>query len=524
MSHTLVRSGTATYRLTWWKLGLVLLAVLLVQLCFPPADLGPLVWVALVPFFFALTQVRPAAGALLGLLFGACFVAVLASYMLVYGAVGWITIALFQGVFFALAGAGGTACNRSSDPLLRALGMAGAWTLAEFFRGSIGGLGFTMGDLAYTQHDQLPLLQTASIVGHYGLGFLIALLNAALAQAVMGVAPGVFLRPAGDPKVFAQRAARTVVAVYLVLFLLYFWGAIVMRADGTEDTPSVSVAAVQGAVPVEEHVTSVDVKRSLDTYLELSRTIPDDARLIVWPETAIPAALNTAQSMMAQIREIAIEKDAYVLAGGAERGENGETFNTLYFISPQGEELDLYRKVILVPFGEYVPQRERFPFLRHFAVRKFDFSPGDAHTLLAAGDLRLGPLICFEALFPYAVRNLTGMGAQVIVLATSDEWAAGTAEVAQHSYTAPLRAVESRRYVIRAATWGISAIISPYGRVIADVPLYQPGVAWADVHARDQVSTYHRMGDMPLVIFCFVVWFGGVLAPTRARVPGPKED
>ncbi len=524
MSQALRRLSTATYRLTWWKLALALLAALLLYLCFPPADLGPLVWLALVPFFFSLTQVRPAAGALLGLVFGTCFILLYASYMLTYGVVGCVAIALFQGAFFALAGAGAAACNRCSDPLLRALGMAGAWTLAEFLRGSIGGLGFTLGDLGYTQHDQLPLLQTASIVGHYGLGFVIALLNSALTQAVLGVVPGVFLRPAGDPKAFAQRAARTVVSVYIVLFLLYFWGAAVMRADGTEETPPISVAAVQGSVPVEEQVTALDVKRSLDAYLQLSRTIPDETRLIVWPETAVPAALNMTPGMMAQIRETAVKKDAYLLAGGAERGESGETFNTLYFISPEGQDLDLYRKVLLVPFGEYVPQRERFPFLAKFAVRKFDFSPGDAHKILPAGDLRIGPLICFEALFPHVVRNLTRMGAQVLVFATSDEWAAGTPEVAQHSYTAPLRAVESRRYVIRAATWGISSIISPYGRVIADVPLYHPGVAWADVHARDQLSTYHRIGDLPLVVFCFAVWLATVLACPRTKASPPKEE
>ncbi len=524
MNQTASPPVAATPRITWWKLGAVVASAFLLYLCFPPPDLGPLAWVALVPFFFALSQVRPAGGALLGLLFGACFIGAYASYMLTYGVVGWVAIILFQGLFFALAGGAGAACNRCPDPMLRALGAASAWTLAEVLRGSIGGLGFTVGDLGYTQHDLLPLLQIASVVGHYGLGFIIALLNAALAQAALSVAPGVFLRPAGDPRAFAQRAARSVVAIYVALFLIYAWGALVLRADGIEQADPFSVAAVQGSVEVEDRVTPDDVQRSLATYLSLSRTIPEDVQLIVWPETALPVALNVGPSLKAQIADLAVDKDAYLLVGGAESGENGETFNTLYLTSPQGEDLDLYRKVILVPFGEYVPQRDRFPFLKKFAVRKFDFSPGEQHKLLSVGGLRVGPLICFEALFPYAVRNLTRMGAQVIVLATSDEWAAHTSEVAQHSYTAPLRAVESRRYVVRAATWGISAIISPYGRVIAEVPLFQPGVAWADVHPREQLSTYHRIGDMPLILLCAVLWLGAVLIPAQAVAPARKED
>jgi apolipoprotein N-acyltransferase len=524
MSHTVPRARTATPRLTWWKLGLAVCAGLLLYLCFPPADLGALAWLALVPLFFALTQVRLAGGFLVGLAFGLCFCGVLASYMLMYGVVSWLVTSVFQGCFFALVGCAAAAANRSRGPALRSLAVAAAWTLGEIVRGSIGGLGFTIGDLGYTQHNQLPLLQAASIVGHYGLGFLMVLLNAALAQAALAVVPGVFLRSLVDPRAFAQRAARNVVAVYAVTFLVYIWGALALRGEATERTGAFSVAAVQGAVEVEDQVGPDDVRRSLDTYLTLSRTIPDDVELVVWPETAVPTALNLRADMMAEIRALAVEKRTHMLVGATEAGDlaTGEIFNTLYFISPQGEELGLYRKVILVPFGEYVPKRERFPFLAKFAVRKFDFSPGDRRRVFAVGDLRVGPLICFEALFPHAVRDLTRMGAELIVLATSDEWAAHTAEVAQHSYTAPLRAVESRRYVVRAATWGVSAIISPYGRVIADVPLFQPGVAWADVHQREALSTYHRIGDVPLIALCALLWLLAVLTPSRPA-DGGKE-
>lgn len=524
MTQTASHAPNTTPRLTWWKLGLAVCAGLVLYLCFPPADLGALAWLALVPLFFALTQVRPAGGFLLGLVFGLCFMGAYGSFMLTYGLIPWLVSALFQGMFFALVGCAAAAANRSRDPVLRSLAVAGAWTLGEVFRGSIGGLGFTIGDLAYTQHDQLPLLQAASIVGHYGLGFLMALLNAALAQAALAVVPGAFLRPVLASRAFAQRAARNVVAVYLVVFLMYIWGALVLRGDAAEQAGAFSVAAVQGSVEVEDQVTADDVRRSLDAYLTLSRTIPDDVQLLVWPETAVPTALNLSADIMAQVRALAIEKHTHLLVGGAEAGDLAahEIFNTLYFISPQGEELGLYRKVILVPFGEYVPKRERFPFLANFAVRKFDFSPGDGRKVFTVGDLRVGPLICFEALFPHAVRDLTRMGAELIVLATSDEWAAHTAEVAQHSYTAPLRAVESRRYVVRAATWGISAIISPYGRIIADVPLFQPGVAWADVHPREALSTYHRIGDMPLIALCALLWLLAVLTRTRPAVA--RED
>ena len=513
------------YRLTWWKLGLALLSALLIYLAFPPADLGPLVWVGLAPLFLALTQVRPGGGFVLGFVFGLAFFLTFSSFMLSYGHATWVITGIFEALFYGLFGLAATAGNGCLHPALRAFPMAAAYTLfAEVLRGSMGGLGFTNGDLGYTQHAELPLLQIASIVGHYGLGFVIAALNAALAQALLSVAPGLLLRPAMDPRLFSRLAAKTALAVYVVLILFYVWGAIVIRADGQESGEPLSVAAVQGSVPVQVPLTEVDVQNCTDAYIALSKTVPNEVRLIVWPETAVPAGLDERKDLMSRVRELAIEKDSWVLAGAPLWTDSGDLLNTLYLVSPKGELADTYSKVRLVPFGEYVPYREKYRFLERFPVRKFDFSPGDRHKLLEVDGRRLGPVICFEALFPHVMRDLTRMGAQVLVAATSDEWAKGTAEIAQHSYTAPLRAVESRRYLIRAATWGVSGIITPYGRWLSPVPDSAAGVSWEDVYARDELSPYHRTGDVPLLAVCLVLWLAGIFCSRTSRRAATGED
>ncbi len=506
------------------KLGLAALSGLLIYLAFPPADIGALAWVGLAPLFFALTQVRPWGGFALGLTFGLCFFVPLSSFMLSYGIHSWLIAAILQSIFWGLFGLAATAGNGCLHPALRALPMAAAYTLAaEIFRGSIGAFGFTNGDLGYTQHSQLAMLQMASIAGHYGLGFMIAALNAVLAQTALAIAPGLLLRPAVNPKWFAHAAAKTALAIYVLLLLIYFWGMLVMRADGHETGSPLSVAVVQGCVPTGKPTTEADVLRSLDTYLTLSESLPDDVRLIVWPETAVPDVININEEAMQRIRDLAVAKNAWVLAGAPELRETGKLYNTLYLISPDGELTDTYSKVILVPFGEYVPHREDYPFLKNFPVRKFDFTRGEGHKTMDVDGHKIGPLICFEMCFPHALWANTRLGAEIIVAATSDEWAHGTPEIAQHSYTAALRAVESRRYIIRAGTWGISGIITPYGRFLSPVADSTPGTAWEDVYPRTELSTYHRYGDTPLLLLCFAIWFAALFSSLMSRSAHKRE-
>jgi len=513
-------------RLTWQKVALAAISSVLLYAAFPPLDLGPIAWFGLIPLFFALTQVRPAGGLALGLIFGVTFMGLYASFMLKYGFVAWFAGAAFEGLFFALFGLVAAMCNRTTHPALRALAVACAWTLVEMLRGGIGGLGFTIGDLGYTQHDRLPLVQSASMIGHFGIGLFIAAVNAAMAQVVLAVAPGIFIRPRIHPRQFATLAAKTALACYIVVLLVFIWGALVLRGPERSGAEPLEVAAAQASLPDIEGTATERADEAIATYLALSRAVPDTVDLIVWPETAIPVALNIAQDYADQVAELAVEKSAWVITGAYEVLE-GRVYNTLFTFSPEGEMTETYRKVILVPFGESVPWDDRFPWLRQFALRSVDFSPGERHRVLDLGGHKAGPLICFEGLFPHAVRTNVRLGAGFIVIGTSDAWAAGTHEIEQHSVTAPLRAAEARRYLVRAATWGRSQIIAPDGEVLSDVPVGEAGVAWHEIRPRSDLSAYHTWGDLPVQLFCGVMLWFGLLGLPRAR-PGdlwlPAQD
>lgn len=524
MSQTDLPTVPQAARVTWWKLALAAGSGLLLYLCFPPADLGPLVWVALIPLFFALTQVRPWGGLALGLVFGFVFMGMYAAFMLRYGRFEWFATVSFEVLFVGAFGAAAAACNRSPHPAVRALAVAGAWTLAEMLRGGIGRLGFTVGNLGYTQHDLLPMIQAASVVGHYGVGFFIAMLNAAVAQAVLAVAPGVWVRPALRPRAFAQLAARTALAGYVLVLLIYVWGAIILKGAQVQPDETLEVAVVQGVLGESAGATREDALIAQDTYLALSQPIPETVELIVWPEVAVPTPLNRSPSHRRAIAGLADDKSAWVITGAWEYGPAGRVFNSLFLFTPEGDQTQVYRKVLLVPFGESVPMRDRFPWLAKFTLRNVDFSPGEAHKTLDVGRWEAGPLICFEGLFPHAVRANTRLGADFIVLATSDAWAAGTHEIAQHSATAPLRAVEARRWVVRAGTWGRSQIISPWGEVIDDVPVAQRGAAWGEIEPRQELSAYHRYGDTPMLVICALLVVGGWLGLPGLRYPDEEGE
>jgi len=510
-------------RLSWPKVALGLVSALALFGAFPPLDLGALAWFALIPLFFALTQLRPRGGLALGLIFGFAFMGLYALFMLNYGLIAWIASAGFSALFFGLFGLVAAMCNRTPHPALRALSVASAWSLVEMLRGGVGAFGFTVGNLGYTQHSQLAILQSASMVGHFGVGFFIALINSAVAQVLLAIAPGMLARPRMHPRQFALLAAKTALACYIVVLLVYIWGALVMRASpGTAGEP-IRVAAVQASLGDSEGTSDQRAGEAFSTYAKLTRSVPGGLDLIVWPETALPVALNTVQEYQERVGAFAAEMSAWLVTGAYEF-RDGRVFNTLYVFSPEGELTDSYQKVILVPFGERVPRSDRFPWLRKFALRAVDFSPGEDHRTLDLGGVQAGPLICFEGLFPNAVRTNSQLGAEFILIGTSDAWAAGTWEIEQHSASAPLRAVEARRYMVRAATWGRSQIIAPNGEVLSDVPVAEAGVASHEITPRNELSAYHRWGDLPLQIVCGVLlWFGLLGLPSRES-GGPAEE
>lgn len=496
--------------------GQIILSVLaggLLYMAFPPIDMGPLAWFALMPFFVALVSARTVGrGALCGLAFGLTFLLPFMHYLTMWGhPLPWIAAVLYLSLYPAVFGIAAVLALRNPSPGWRVAGMAGAWTLLSWLRANAGALGFTFGDLAYTQHDQLPVLQVASVFGEFGLTALMVVVNAGLTQGLLGLAAERGWSPVADAKRWQRRANAAALASYALLLGVYFVGAFALKQarhqEGQTDPKDrvLKVAVVQGGVPLQTPVTDDDVQRSKDTYLRLNTVVPPDTDLTVWPESALPAYITSYPGLEDVAAEGARQTKGYLLIGTLEQLDEAY-YNAARLYNADGKIVDRYHKNDLLIFGEYVPLRDKLPCLRDYPLRNTDLTPGSERKLFDIKGVRVAPLICFEATFPRQTREVCREGAEVLAFLTSDAWAQNTPEVAQHSFTASMRAVESRRWVLRAATTGRSALYTPYGEVVQEIPINGQGVLSQSVRPAGGLSIYHRLGDIPLLVLSGLLW------------------
>ncbi len=174
-------------------------------------------------------------------------------------------------------------------------------------------------------------------------------------------------------------------------------------------------------------------------------------------------------------------------------------------MGPAGVVLGRYDKRHLVPFGEYLPLKHIFFFFKKLTGSIGDFTPGNKNTLLRFGNVRIGTLICYEIIFPQLAAADVRHGANLLVTITDDAWFGDTSAPYQHLSMAVFRAVEDERYVVRAANTGITAVISPTGRIVAETKLFVPGFIDGTVKLLNTHTFYARQGDV-FAVACVIVF------------------
>ena len=464
--------------------GLCALSGVLLALCFPPAGLWFLAWVALVPWLVALRTGSRWGAAIGSWVGGFAFLGGLLYWLALFGlslwALGSVALALWLLIWGVVARWTGR-----FGPVLRIVGAAVLWCGVEWARG-LGQFGFTWGWLGQSQTPAVAVLPVVRVAGTMGLSFLIVIVNGAVAEAVVGVRRG--------ESVFGWTAR--VVAAFGLAALAIFWATVWVEQQKEPAGPAIRVAVVQGSAhgplhadEVNEPLTSEEQRRTLDIYTALTEQAGAERPvLVVWPESVLPGAPEEEPWISERVAKAARGSGAWLLAGGPHRDERGRPLNSAYLFSPSGHLRRRYDKVHLVPFGEYVPGRSWLPLLNRYDVREEDFVPGLQHEVIHAGTVALGPMICFESIFPRISWKLARDGAQVLVVITNDAWFGRTAAAAQHRQMAVLRAVETNRWVLRAASTGISSIIAPDGRVVAEAPPFERDWISAEIQVAGAAS------------------------------------
>lgn len=491
-------------------IGMAALSGLLLTGALPSLDWGWLAWVALVPFLslFPFGSRRAAFGG--GMLLAGFYslgmvywVAVFAAHLIgpALSVLGWALLTLCEAVFFG-AWALGVQWLKGRGIWAWRLGTPALWAVTEWARQS-GPLGLSWGDLAYTQHSALPILQVTKLTGIWGLAFLIVLVNAALLD--------IFRR--------RRAGAFSLTAVALISGALLY-GVLAIRAEHLR--PTFAAAALQGNIDQNTSRNPEQdpayVARVMQTFTAQSRTAAaHGAALVVWPEEAFPGHLLDNAAPRQQLAQEARRGHQVFVIGSAEYDWTlQKNANSLFLMNASGDITGSYRKRQLVPFGEFVPGGDWFPFLEALHVLPVHMKAGeDTQPLLDGGPGvgRLGTAICFESSYPRFLREQAARGAGLLVISTDDVLFAHTSEVSQHAAIAAVRAAETDRYVVRSAATGISQIIDPAGRVVAEAKYGTAAVVWAPVESRATRTPYVRWGD----------WFIGLCVLLLAGVSFRKS-
>jgi apolipoprotein N-acyltransferase len=361
------------------------------------------------------------------------------------------------------------------------------WVAMEWLRSWIGG-GFPWALLGTSQATVLPIVQLASVTGVYGLSFLIVLVSTAAAALTLTTRR-------------AHRIGAAAVAALLVAIAAA--GTVrVARSALTQTGTVLRVGLVQGDIEQDRKWNPAFRDRILETYLSLSRRVIDaGAGLVLWPEAATPFYFDAEPALAAPIRQLAaVSRTPFIIGTDEfERGTGGEAnryYNAAVLVGADGRSRGSYRKMQLVPFGEYVPLKRLLFFVGPLVEAVSDFSAGTEAFVFDADGRRLSVAICYEVVYPAIARTFVNEGSQLLATITNDAWFGRSSAPYQHFEQASLRAVENGRYLVRSANTGISGAVDPYGRVIATTPLFEPAATTVDVRLLDQRTIYSYIGDV----------------------------
>ena len=464
------------------------IAGMLLALAFAPYGLWPLAILCPAVLMALWQGAAPRSAAMLGFCFGAGTFAVGTWWLYisihVFGqAPVWLAIALLlalvavMGTYHALLGYLVARWLPPRGALRALLGVPALWLLIEWLRGWLLS-GFPWLTLGYSQTDTW-LAGLAPVIGVYGLSACLLLGSGALLQLWLGSTRGRLL------------AAIVLLAPWLA-------GLALLRSEWTVAGSPVSVAIVQGAIPQDEKWLLANRASTRERYRELNDQALG-ARLILWPESAVPELANEMTQFLGDIYTRSAVQGSDVVMGVMRLADNGRDYynSVLALTAP----LAFYDKRHLVPFGEYfpVPASVR-TWLRLMSLPYSDFTAGAAQQpVLAAGGLRLAPSICYEDAFGTAQLAMLGE-ADLLANVTNDAWFGRSSARYQHFQIARMRAIEVRRYLIRAANDGISAIVGPHGEVRQQAAQFQPAVLRGTVEPRRGLTPYARVGNWPVLL------------------------
>jgi apolipoprotein N-acyltransferase len=501
---------------------------------FPPGQFPEAAYIFAVPALLWARR-RPSWRLFLGVMFPACFAAWLVllfwlRHVTWFGMVGLSAfVAAYPLVWFAAVR---WALPRWSKldlatRLVAALGLAGLWVVLEFVRMHLF-TGFPWLPLAASQWERPILLQSAPWAGAWSISFILIFFNIGLAAYLVRLVA--FVR---------RRQSRFCPEFYLALVLVFVGSFGLFRsATGQEREPLMRAGVTQPYIPQHVKWDPSEARGILDTIYRTTMNLkPLEASVMFWPESVTPLAVIGNAAMTGWTETVASDLGAPVIFGGiafTEPDADTEVWsNAVFLVKPDtGLSPVFYGKRHLVPFGEYIPLRRFLPWMEKFVPIGGDFTPGEDSGLLSVTlperTISIGPLICYEDVYPGLARQTTKDGAALLFVATNNAWYGEGASAYQHAAHSVLRAVENRRPLLRVGNGGWSGWIDEYG-LIRNVLLNDEGTIYfrggtvfeidRDRRWVGRSTFYTRHGDWFVWVSLGLALVGGILLKRRPYDP-----
>ncbi|MBA2622922.1 MAG: apolipoprotein N-acyltransferase [Chthoniobacterales bacterium] len=487
----------------------------LYRACFAPYGQGWLCWVALTPLLAAVwfsgehAKRRWLRDLLLGYVAGVVFFGSVFSWLVTVTVPGAVLVGLYMAVYMALwgwlagrlrpgglrpvavkgptgidavtqrlaqkqaAGSGGLPSGgreaplpvpvtspwlSSSRNLLLAFLLASAWVALETVRSHLfSGWGWNM--LGSALHAQWAMIQIVDMTGVAGLSFLTAWTNVILVATVRR-----FMLETQVRKV-RPHFDLTLTMAALVGVMGYGIRAVQVR----QPSSTVRIAALQPNIPREQKFSAEHAQSTFDKFAELSRVaLQSRPDLLLWPESSMPHVVLPGTDSYDFVMQFSSEIKTDLLLGVIDEDDQ-DAYNAAILVAGGDQQIQLYRKLHLVPFGEYVPGRHTLPGIGAIVGDQVpeDFGFGKEFTVLKTSrpDVRLAPLICFEDTIGELTRQFVRRGANLLTNVTNDGWFLRSAGSQQHLDNAVFRCVENRLPMVRSANTGITCFINEFGRI-----------------------------------------------------------
>lgn len=491
-----------------YKILLAVFSGILVCFSFPTVffgwhapELGIIGWIALVPLFLAIRQVPPRQAFLL------TFLAALVWYggslywvyraMHTYGHLPALTsflvtmlLVIFVSAYIGLSPMISrwiTANYRGEMIVLLPV----TWIAVEFLRNYLPFNGFPWSNIAMSQYEIGPVIQLADFTGIYGLMFIMVFVNQFFAELVA--------RLKGE--YVAGIVSKGIVAILLLIMMtgygFYRIKTVPSLLSGKE---TLKIGMIQGNIDQDDKWDEEKFADNVNAFRLKARELRDvPVDLIVWPEAAYPFVLSSGLTSMSPsilgMDKVELGRTPYTLMGAVSRNQYGNFYNSAFLFNARGRPEGVYHKAHLVPFGEYVPYKKIFFFAGKLTAPVGNFLEGTSYKPLSFENNRMGILICYEDIFPQIARRQVLSGADFLLNITNDAWYGVSSAPYQHLALAVFRAVENRRFVLRATNTGVTAVIDPLGRIVMRSGIFERSVMVAAIAPLRYLAPYTKMGD-----------------------------